>query len=193
MKTTIAALALTTGLAFASASQAAITIDGVLDAAYGAPTGVVAYDIDAPTSNFGAPTGASNAIGYSIYFTSDADNVYGYLKTSGPGTSAGPFANLYFDVDSTNGYASDIMFEITNNKLVIGANQFAVPITSFASLNVVEFAISKSVFATIAAGAPAPNAAGRITLRMSQSFGYSVAGADGEAGFGVAAVPEPST
>lgn len=193
MKKTIAALALTTGLAFASASQAAITVDGILDAEYGGPTGMVAYDIAAPTSNFDAPTGASNAIGYSIYLSSDADNVYGYLKTSGPGTSAGPFANLYFDLDSTNGYGSDVMFEITNNKLVIGAMEFAVPITSFASLNVVEFAISKSIFSTILAGAPAPNADSRLTLRMSQSFGYSVAGAGGDTGLGALAVPEPST
>lgn len=194
MKTTLAALALTTGLAFASASQAAISVDGILDAAYGGPSATVTYNALAPTSTFDAPTNLeTNAAAYDLYFSSDADNVYGFLQTTGTGTSAGDFANLYFDIDSTNGYGSDIMFEITNHKLVVLGNSYIVPMSSFASAGVIEFSIAKSIFQTVNAQAPAPNADSRVTLRMSQSFGYSVAGAGGDQGLGVAAVPEPTT
>lgn len=201
MKKIITALAVASGIALASSAHAAIGIDGVLDSAYGAPTAVVGYDPAALTSNFGQdashPPGAnSNAIGYSIYLTSDANNVYGFLQASGQGAAVGPFANLYFDVDPGNGASPDIMFEVTNAQgKILGAPSFTpVPITYFASGDIIEFSIPDAVFT-----AGALDDGDQIYLRLSQSFGYSVAGGStfGPNGLGSVtlggAVPEPAS
>ena len=175
-------------------ASAAVTIDGVLDAAYGAPTATVSYDPAAPTSNFNAPTAASNTIGYSIYLTSDANYVYGYLQTTSP-TTANNFANLYFDVDAGNGATSDVVYEITNQTGSVGGVPFPAPITFFAGNGVIEFALPNFYL-----GAHAPGDV--VYLRMSQSFGYSVAGGPSYGtdslgaitiGGAAAAVPETAT
>ena len=196
MNKLISAAAVAAVLAATSNAHAGIIVDGILDAAYGAATGTVLYDASAPSSNFGAPSAGTNAIGYNVYLSSDADNVYGFLTTTGPGVSAGTFANLYFDLDGNNGATSDIGFEITNGLLAIYPNTFPVPISYSANGGVIEFSIPNTVFATVLAGAPAPYADKHLTLRMSQSFGYSVAVADGQ-GLGTVTlggpVPEPAT
>ena len=172
-------------------AQAAISVDGVLDAAYGAAKSTVTYDVNAPMHNFGAPTGSSNAIGYSIWLASDATNVYGYLRTSGPGASAGSFANLYFDVHPGNGASPDVVYEITNGlgKILSDPNLSPIAVNFFSSASVIEFAMPKAYF-----GADGSMA----YLRLSQSFGYSVAGAPAtKTGLGGVLVggpvPEPAT
>jgi hypothetical protein len=154
---------------------------------YGPATSTVAYNVAAPSGNFGAPTNASNAIGYSIYLKHEGGILYGFLQASGPGTAVGSFANLYFG-NALNG--STIGFEIANQNAftpgVFGSN-ILVPIDYSAAGNNFEFAISDSYFTTTLSGVNttsnltttvsagyAPGDA--IQLRLSQSFGYSVAG-----------------
>jgi hypothetical protein len=171
--------------AIATSAHASISVDGALDGAY-VHTATVAYDPAAPEGNFQSATGASDAIGYDIYLASDANNVYGYLKTSGPGTEVGDFANLYWDLDPANGNGSDIGFEVTNSRgFVAGGSGYSpVALTYFASSGIVEFSIPNSYFMVPMAGLegqydPAQQFAAvgdKITLRLSQSFGYSVAG-----------------
>jgi hypothetical protein len=209
LKRFIAALALTSAIGIASSAQA-ITIDGSLDAAYGATTATVAYNPAAPTSNFAAPTAASNAIGYTIHLTSDANYVYGFLQTFGPGASVGDFANLYFDLDPANGNGSDIGFEVTNYRgFVAGGSGYSpVALNFFASGGIVEFSIPNSYFLSAMTGLesqygvgfPFPSVGDQVTLRLSQSFGYSVAGGAsygpnrlGSVILGGGAIPEPAT
>jgi hypothetical protein len=180
----------------------------LLDGAY-AHTATVVYDAGAPSGNFQAATGASNAIGYEIYLASDASNVYGYLKAGGPGMEVGDFANLYWDLDPANGNGSDIGFEVTNSRgFVAGGSGYSpVALTYFANSGVVEFSIPNSYFMAPMAGLesqydPSQQFAAvgdAITLRLSQSFGYSVAGGPtyGDNRLGSVtlggAVPEPAS
>ena len=199
-------------MALSTAAGAQVVIDGNLDGAYGAAKSQVTYLPTAPTSNFDVPTQFSSSIGYSVYLSSDANNVYGYLKTSGLGTSAGSFANLYFDIDPQNGNGSDIGFEVTSRRgFVAGFGDYApVGINYFADASTIEFSIPNSAFTAALPGLASEYPAGQqfatigstVTLRLSQSFGYSVAGGatyganrlgsvtlGGTAG----AVPEPAT
>ena len=183
------------GLAFSLAAcpvMAAPIVDGVLGSGeYGPAKSVVGYNPSAATSNFGAPTNQNASVGYSIYMTSTATGLFGLLQADpgGGGSAAGVgFANLYFDLDPQNVNGSDLGFEINNARAFIPgiAGYAATPSLDFSVSgdgNVIEFSIpadlltgpmaglnyySGQVFPT--AGDPA------IVLRLSQSFGYSVAG-----------------
>lgn len=198
-------------IAFAT-SVGAITVDGDYDAAYGAATATVAYDPTAPDSNFGAPTNASKYLAYSIYLNASGGNVYGYLRadpTPG-GASAGTFANLYFDLDPANNNGSDIGFELGAG----GANEFVAGVGGTVALGDVmtavsadqlgfEFVIPNHYFTGPTAGLDFSGITfttpgGDITLRLSQSFGYSVAGGasygpDRLGGLTLSTVPEPAS
>jgi hypothetical protein len=194
------------------AANAGIVVDGALDSDYGAAKSTVIYNPAAPEGNFGAPTNGSDAIGYSIYLKNEGGVLYGLLQTSGPGTAVAPFANLYFG-NSTLG--STIGFEMggANHDAfvpgVFGSN-ILVPITSATTADSFEFALPDSYFYTTLSGEnttthlnTSVNAGyspgDTIELRLSQSFGYSVAGGAsyGSARLGAftltAAVPEPSS
>ncbi len=190
------------------------TVDGTLDASYGAPTAVVGYDPTALDSNFGEPGNASKYIGYSIYLQTDSKNLYGFLQASGPGASVAPFANLYFDIDPKNpdDQGSDIGFELSP-----GAQNFFIPDngtkTAVSGIDVVsadgglaiEFSIPMTFFTTVVpgvtydAGTIVPTIGGPVVMRLSQSFGYSVAGGSsyGDTRLGEftvkGAVPEPAS
>jgi hypothetical protein len=209
VKGSLAALGL-----FAVSAQA-IVVDGYYDAAYGVATASVAYNPAAPTSNFGAPTNESNAIAYSIYLNASAGNVYGYLRadpTSG-GSSVGAFANVYFDIDPLRAVpnGSDLGFENGAGGARVFVPGLSGPVaapgvTVAISLDQlgIEFSIPNSYFTGPVAGLTYygdeifPTTGDKITLRLSQSFGYSVAGG---ATYGVdrlgsvylSAVPEPAS
>ncbi|NNM76731.1 PEPxxWA-CTERM sorting domain-containing protein [Sphingomonas sp. ID1715] len=199
-------------LAFsAPAASASITVDGQIDAGYGAASATVATDPNAPDSNFQAPENRALA-GYDIYLSSDASNVYGLVDLTG-GNSAGNFANLYFDLNPTVGDGSDLGFEIGQNGVtafipgkngqpgfntVLGASNYAVALVPGGGL---EFSLAKSLFTSPIAGLAyydGQTFEGTITLRLSQSLSYSVAGG---ASYGpnrlgaiqLAAVPEPAS
>ena len=206
--------AVAAGILTATAANASPIVDGTLDPSYGGAKSTVIYDPAAPESNFGTPTNMSDAIGYQIYLTSDANYVYGFLQASGPGASVGAFANLYFDIDPQNNNGSDIGFEITNDRgFIAGGSGYSDPLggLTFATNgnNALEFAIANSYFTSAMPGltydpsqAFATNGS-TVTLRLSQAFGYSVAGGATYGndrlgsvvigGAATGAVPEPAT
>ncbi len=192
-------------------AQATITIDGILDAAYGAPTSSVGYNAAASEGNFSTPTNESDAIAYNIYMKADSGNLYLYFQTI-PGAgqaSIGAFANLYFDLDPANANGSDLGFETTNLRAFIpGISGYAsTPLIQFSGdANNLEVLIPNSYFTGAIAGlsyypgqefisATDPD----LVLRLSQTFGYSVAGGDsyGSDRLGrvtlATAAPEPAT
>ncbi len=195
-------------------AAAAPTVDGVLSAGeYGAATAIVTYNPGAATSNFGAPTTESNAIGYSIYLNDTGGSLYGLLQTdaAGGGSAAGAFANLYFDLDPQNNNGSDLGFEVTNLRAFIpGVSGYmatpGVMVSISSDQSTIEFSIPNSYFTAAIAGLDYypgqsfPDASNpTVALRLSQSFGYSVAGG---ADYGVnrlgafdvvAPVPEPAS
>jgi hypothetical protein len=149
-----------------------------LDAAYGAPTATVTYDASAPEGNFGSPTGSTDAISYSIYLINQGSTVYGFVDdTGGQGTAVGVFANLYFGI---NAGGSTLGFEITNQDAFTPGGPGPIPVSyQYATTaNTVEFALPDSFFegplGTLASAGGNPG--DLLVLRLSQSFGYSVAG-----------------
>jgi hypothetical protein len=200
----------------ATASPIPISVDGVVGIEWsGVPVVTVAHDSAAPISNFGTPSNTTQGAGYSIRVRDDGDFFYAALQIiSDPGSSAGNFANLYFDTDPVNNNGSDVGFEVTNNRYFVagapGPVYFdATPYLTFdaaSNSGTIELAIANSFFtsgpqAGLLSPAGYPTATGDVVLRLSQSFGYSVAGGEtygptrlGEASVvDVAAVPEPAS
>jgi hypothetical protein len=201
-------------LAFsASAASAAISVDGTLDAEYGAATATVAYNPAAPRDNFGTPTNEDQFTSYSIYGKVQGDTLYALFQSdAGVGTPIGPFVNLYLDTNpplTVSGGGSDVGFEVTNDRAFIPgqpgyASNLGLDIFqggSAATGFVVEFAIPLSLLRNGIPGLGAfPNVApgGFFTFRLSQAFGYSVAGGTTYGGnrlgaFQMPAVPEPAS
>lgn len=203
-------------LVLAAPGAAQVTVDGTREAAYGTRTSTVTYDQTAPNSNFGAPTQYSDASSYDIFLTTDANNVYGFIQSDRVTSVQG--ANLYFDLDRANGNGSDLGFEISNGRAFVpgvagySAGTAASPLAglSYAFSNDgsgIEFSIANSLFTTPIAGLTYypgqafPALGDQVVLRLSQSFGYSVAGGEsygvdrlGVVTLGTAgAVPEPGT
>ncbi|THD62339.1 PEPxxWA-CTERM sorting domain-containing protein, partial [Phenylobacterium sp.] len=135
--------------------------------------------------------------------------LYGFLQADGP-TNGLNFANLYFDLDPANNNGSDLGFEIGNNDAFIpGVSGSVSPLAGMTyalGTDSFEFSISNSYFTTAIPGLdyyPGHDLAapgGEVTLRLSQSFGYSVAGGDsygpdrlGSVTLEGAAVPEPAS
>jgi hypothetical protein len=193
----------------------AANADPILDGSgFGAPSAVVTYAANASTSNFETPASTTSGAAYNIYTSSDATYAYVLVAQSGSGgTSAGPFANLYFGTGATALATSDLGFEVTNADVFFPSTGASSSIANTGILTAtlnggseIELAIPFSYletdpqnvgFAKVTAANP------DIILRLSQSFGYSVAGG---ASYGtdrlglivdpigtVAAVPEPST
>jgi hypothetical protein len=211
-------IAATTAFALAvSPVRAAPVVDGTVSTGeYGAPTATVGTSPTAPTSNFTTP-GNSATAGYDIFLSDSNDTLFGAVSQTG-GTSAGSFANLYFDLDpstSANG-VSEFVIEVNNRVGVIGSYRFNLSpdAVNFASttldgLTTTEFSIANSVFRDAIAGVGASGYFGTngytaqdIRLNLSQSLSYSVAGgtsygAEGLGSFSVAAfvspAPEPAT
>lgn len=173
-------------------ANATIIVDGSYDTDYGSPSAIVSYNAFAPNSNFDAPTNESAYIGYTIYLTSQGGSVFGFLRAAAPGTSVGPFANVYFDLDPSNANGSDLGFELGQlnyaNAFIPGVtgNALQSNITTAVSTDGLgfEFEIPNVDFTTAIgglnyyAGHTLPGLGDQIILRLSQSFGYSVAGGD---------------
>lgn len=174
------ALAAAAVLTCTTAAAGPVSIDGVIGAEWaGVGSVTVTHDALAPTSNFGTPGPTTAGAGYSIRMRADAGYVYVALQiTSDAGASAGNFANLYFD--TSPGTGSDLGIEVTNGTYFIpgGAGGFdATPFVTYDALStpgIIELAIDNSFFTSGLQGSPA--ASTQVQLRLSQSFGYSVAG-----------------
>lgn len=159
---------------------APIAVDGTIGAEWSGPSASVGFDAGAATSNFGAPGNVNHNVGYSTYFRSDANYLYGAVAASGP-TNGLDFANIYLDIDGVAG--SDIGFEVNNDRFFIpgvpGYINDTLNLLHFAvGSGVIEFAVDWSVLMADAYGMGIPVTApgGRVVFRLSQSFGYSVAG-----------------
>lgn len=189
-------------------AQSAPVLDG---SGFGAPSAIVLYDPGAPTGNFDSPGPTTSGAAYDIYMRGDASYAYVLLTQTGLGISAGPFANLYFGTGPTAFNGSDVGFEVTNSTVFFpstGASQSTEGTgIAYAILDggaSIEFAVPFSYLETdpqnvgfnkLTAADP------DLVLRLSQSFGYSVAGG---ATYGVdrlgvivarfaPSVPEPAT
>jgi len=181
-----AGLLLATSAATVAQAQA-VNVDGSLDAAYGAATAHVSYDPAAPNSNFQTPGATTDHASYDIYMTTDANYWYGFFQADTDAPIIATFANLYFDVDPANGNGSDIGFELSpgHQDFFIpgpGANVDVNDILTASGDNgrSFEVAIPLHYFITKIAGEPyyadTQFGGGEATLRLSQTFGYSVAG-----------------
>lgn len=199
-----------------AASSGPLSVDGIIGTEWdGASVVRVNYNPSAPTSNFGSPTNENHQVAYDIYTRQDSKFMYVGLKTvsSAGGTPALPFANLYFG-NANPGVGSFVGFEVTNDRAFIPGVSGYFPLASlvgtpnqvFYSVNtsgeyVIEFALPFSFiqndplpmgFPKMIGGSPNDF----FELRMSQTFGYSVAGGQAAygnnrlGGFGVA---QPST
>lgn len=211
MKTRFLLVGLTVTLLASTAMAGPI---GSLGGQYGSPTASVGYNLSAPSGNFGTPSNANSGVAYEIYQRADATNYYIYLQTR-PDLGGDPaglaFANLYFDIDPANNNGSDLGFEVTNLRAFVPgiAGYAATPTIQYvigAGDSYLEAAIPISLFTGPIAGLN--YYAGQefvsvtnpdVVLRLSQSFGYSVAGG---ATYGadrlgrttlVANVPEPAS
>lgn len=186
---TVAALSATalTTAAFASP----VSIDGVIGSEWtGATVNYVSYNAAAPMGDFnGNPS--SNTVAYNIYTRSDNDFIYVGLETvRQQGDSYNPgliLTNLYFGTVANMG--SNVGFEVYNDRAFTpGVPGFYSPISTVgghwdrqfdANNAVIEFAMSWDFFVNdpLAMGFTKTSALNNIlTLRLSQSFGYSVAG-----------------
>ena len=165
-----------------------ISVDGVIGAEWsGATVKHVLFNPTAPTGNFGAPTNENSEVGYDIFTRADAAYVYVGLQTITNYSPGLNFANLYFDTNPGTG--SDIGFEVNNERAFLpgvagsfnytaaGSDiHFAVTNGSATTPTVLEFATPWSFFKTDPLGMGFPVATNSVQLRLSQSFGYSVAG-----------------
>jgi hypothetical protein len=172
-------------LSYAGTANAAIIVDGAYDADYGAAKSTVLYDQGALTGNFGSPGNTNHTTGYSIYLKEQGGSVYGFLQAD---TASGlNFANLYFDLDRANGNGSDLGFEILNDRAFVpNAAGYSAPLGLQFALSAdgkgLEFEIPDAFFTGPIFGLSYPLGqqfaapGGEVVLRLSQSFGYSVAG-----------------
>jgi hypothetical protein len=196
-----------------SAVAAPVGIDGVIGAEWAGVSSVtVTHDATADVSNFGTPSNITQGASYSVQVRDDGSYFYVVLQIIGDAaSSAGNFANLDFDTDPLAANGSDVGFEVTNHDYFIagGSGPFeASPYLTFDSTShpgTIELAIVNSFFTSGPRAGTAypdgyPAATGDVVLRLSQSFGYSVAGGAtygdtrlGEASVNAAAVPEPAT
>lgn len=205
MNRNLNSIALATLLVGGAASAAPVSIDGTIGAEWAGVAVVnVTHDTAAPESNFGTPGPTTTGASYSIRVRGDGSYVYVALQITGDaGSSAGNFANLYFD--TSPGTGSDLGIEVTNGTYFIpgGPGGFnALPYVTYdatTNAGTIELAIANGFFTSGLQGSPA--AVSDVQLRLSQSFGYSVAGGAsyGTARLGVASilpaveVPEPGS
>jgi hypothetical protein len=164
------------------ASAAPVGVDGTIGAEWGAATATVSFNAAAAQSNFGAPGTENHIVGYSVYTRSDANYLYVAVAANGA-TGGNDFANLYFDTDAIAG--SNFGIEVNNDRFFVPS---AVPgpytndtlglATYAVTAGVVELALDWSLLMTdpYGMGFPAVAPGGKVILRLSQSFGYSVAG-----------------
>lgn len=199
-----------------SAQAAPIGVDGFINPGeYGAIRASVGFSAQPPNGNFQSP-GNVAAIAYDIFARADSQFYYAAFQARPEfgGSSVGPFANLYFDLDPKNANGSDLGFELSptgTNAFIPGVAGSVVStgssVVTNAAQTIIELAIPISAFTGPIAGLT--YYAGRefisatnpdVVLRLSQTFDYAVAGG---ASFGPdrlgrvtlvpVAVPEPSS
>jgi hypothetical protein len=199
-------------LTLSAPAAAAIALDGVRDAGYGARTFRVAYDPTAPEGTFGGAgaSATSRDTAYDIYGNVSNDTFYGFWQANPEGNAPdAPFSavNVYFDTNgSGSNLGSDIGFEVKNDRAFRpGVAGYSAPLgLAFAfTTNTFEFAIPLAMLRDGIPSLPAFGAAqrlpagGKLTITISQAFGHSPVR---DPSFGpqrlgqfATAVPEPAT
>lgn len=141
--------------------------------------------------NFGTPT-LGAPVGYTIAMSDDGTSLHVVLTTTDPLASVvGDFANLYFDTDADNHNGSNLGFETTNydafipgdsdpadTKLLGGVTGYSATTSDSGGIHIVSVTIPNSFFLTdpLHMGFTKTADGGDVTLRLSQSFSYTVAG-----------------
>jgi hypothetical protein len=192
-----------------AALAAPVSVDGVIGAEWtGVPSVTVTHNLGADAGNFGTPSNITQGASYTVQVRDDGSYYYVALQITGDAlSSAGNFANIYFDTNPPAADGSDVGFEVTNNDYFIPGVSGSFDATPYVTYDntshpgTIELAILNSFFTSgPKAGIAYPNgypaATGDVVLRLSQSFGYSVAGGNsyGVTRLGsasVAAVPVP--
>jgi hypothetical protein len=153
-----------------------------------ASTVSVATDPNAPTSNFGSPSNTATA-GYTLTLSDDGNSVIGSIVQTG-GVSAGPFANLYFDLNPSVMNGSDLGFELgtasgdafipgINGNVALNPSSYTFSAVTVGGLTTLNFSLANSLFTSPIAGLnyyAGQTFENNVTLRLSQSLSYSVAG-----------------
>ena len=207
MKKFAMALIVAVAVPAATTFAAPVSVDGTIGAGWsGVPRASVTHNDNAPTNNFDAPSNTTAGAAYDVLVRDDGQFYYVGLDVTGSAaSSAGAFANIYVDTDPQNMNGSDLGFEIGSNGVRafdFDANdnpQFfdaSAYTTSSVNAGAIEFAVSNSFFTDNPLSRNYLAAIGNVTVRLSQSFGYSVAGGAsyGTDRLGTASVvPEPSS
>ena len=177
-----------------STASAAVSVDGVLDAAYGEATYSVAYNNTVAGGFFGGPAvSTSTNTAYNIYGKVADGNFYGFWQANPTGTAPNaPFSavNVYFDTNGNSALGADIGFEVKNDPafrpgtFTGGPNNdgYSAPLgLNFAfTTNTFEFAIPLALLRGGIPSLPAFGVAqqlplgGKITITHSQAFGHDV-------------------
>ncbi len=205
----------------AGATTVVFTGDPASDfAAAGTVTSDVTLNPDADPSgtysgNFATPSNLTDYNPYTIYTNSDANNYYVGVEGDGPVLVGNlDFTNLYFSTNLPEG--STVGFEANNSLAFVPGVPGSYPYTGASGITLldsstptsyaIEFSVPWSFFTSDPLGMGFTKAVTDVELRLSQTFGYSVAGgasygvtspfdADTTTRFGDFAIPtpEPST
>lgn len=180
------ALALAAASLATSALAGPLSVDGAIGAEWtGANVVTVSYNAAAAVGNFGTPSNQNHNVGYDIYTRGDSNYLYVGIKTNGSANGLN-FANLYFDTNPGTG--SDIGFEVTSTQAfkpgipgyiayTTATKDIHYSLSSSLTSSILEFAVPYTVFTNNSLGISGmPLATDKVQLRLSQSFGYSVAG-----------------
>ena len=198
-----------------SALAAPIGVDGQYGAEWAGITPTAIAGGSALNGNFQTP-GANGTLPYDIYTRDDGTYLYVLLTSTDPNAPGLPFANLYFDtIASTPGTGSDLGFELENDDAFLpgvagsytpSAADLIVASSDSGGTYGIEAAISNSFLLNDPLGmgfATTPDGT-LVSLHLSQSFGYAVAGGSGNfaapvelgdavVGDAPAATPEPGS
>jgi hypothetical protein len=197
-------------LLFAAAALLAVSTSVV------ASTVSVATDPNAPQGNF-QTAGNTATAGYDLTLGDNGSSVIGTIAQTG-GTAVGSFANLYFDLNPTVMNGSDLGFEMGSGGVtafipgkngqagfstVINPTFYTFSSLTTGGLTTLNFSLANSLFTSPIANLsyyPGQTFESIVTLRLSQSLSYSVAGGSsygqsrlGSITVGTGAVPEPAT
>ena len=197
------------GCALCTSAMAQVGVDGLYGAEWTGVTAThVTHDDNAEIGNFQDPGPTTAGASYDVYLRSDSTYLYGLINvTDHLEDSAGSFANLYFDLDPQNNNGSDWGMETTNSRSFVpgvgGYYDISSDLTFATTDTGVEFALKWSRLMNgsnpdiVGAGVGPVLPDGKVTLRLSQSFGFSVAGGDSygpdRLGSVFAPVPEPAS
>jgi PEP-CTERM motif len=168
-----------------------IGIDGIFGPEWAGITPTfIPHIAGTPEGNFQLPSPGTDAVAYDIFLRSDGAFVYGFFQSLPGlgGTAVGNFVNIYFATNPSV-QSSTLGFELGGPNPdafipgVSGSNNFGVSqfltLATSSSPDALEFALPVSFFTTNPLGMAFPvSTEGRIVLRLSQSFGLSVAGGD---------------